>query len=1045
MAYRSSRQVLASSDDDSDNDWDKSPKNKKRRFSQVTEITTANEDDDIDDASEEEDEELNNSNRMTPSIEKAIQRSISKLSQENLNLDAEDRKDEKTSLIDHNYCVSKSPVLFEDDDPYHGYPQEETIDREYDPGNLNDECLNNPNGSIKDEGPIDIDVLEDPSDLNHLNGEAIDDSLEESFEVPRLATNHIDKNEVTDGTDCSPKIKNVETTHYKVSEEAASEQAVANDLKILKVMFVRTDEKGTPVDDNGIEDKLEENNNIKWSEGKDNGQAVRKFKLIERRSSDASHKSSETSVISGSPKEAVTHYKILNSQEKIITVQSSCKDCDQEINKDDQIFTGSSQSQNNDSLLSTLVKVEMKSDDSQDENEDESVLADDSFEYRVEEEKEALEVKPKINIKPTSDHSTRDLGKKALQTFKEQQSLTVERLQDLHGSLISRPTETSQEEDPAGLNTNLMPHQQHALAWLLWREQQKPPGGVLADEMGLGKTLTMISLVLKTLPEFQKKKFEDSSHRFRLLKYFGGTLVVCPASLVAQWAQEIRKHCKKKQLTYEIYHGPNRESNIKRLVRNDIIITTYKLLSRETTNRGISNLLFKVHWERVILDEAHIVRNHKSQMCDAVCRLTANKRWAITGTPIHNKQMDLYAILKFLRCSPFDDLRIWKRWVDNKDDAGHQRLTTVMKTLMLRRTKQELMNKGQMEPLTTKVCNTIRVTLDSDERLVYEKVLMYSRTLFAQFLHQRSEKQSMFEMGASYDHRRPTTSPYIAGFNKAQQQLLAQHADIQSHEILVLLLRLRQICCHPSLIHSMLDQQDLDQQNLEDGAINFQLLNQINNVKLKDNTEKCDIDDDDDEESGVSERVIENLLTKDNPVFDTERQSAKLRSVISTIKSILAKKEKVIVVSQWVGYLQIVAESLKSIEGATYKLYVGSITNKNREKIIDLFNDENQDPQILLLSLNAGGVGLNLMGGNHLMLIDIHWNPQLELQAQDRIHRFGQKRNVFIYKFICSDTIEERIEKLQEKKLKISGEILSGSGKVSTKLTLDDLRSLFNI
>lgn len=808
--------------------------------------------------------------------------------------------------------------------------------------------------------------------------------------------------------------------------------------------LIRTDEKDTPVG-NGIEEKLEENNNIKWSGDKDNGQAMRKFKLIERRSSDASYKSSETSVISGSPKETVTHYKILNSQEKIITLQSSCKDCDLEIKKDDQIFIESSEFQNNNSLLSTLVKIEMKSDDSQDDNEDESVSADDSFEYKVEEEPEALEVKPKINIKPTSDHSTRDLGKKALQTFKEQQSLTVERLQDLHGSLISRPTEASQEEDPVGLNTDLMPHQQHALAWLLWREQQKPPGGVLADEMGLGKTLTMISLVLKTLPEFQIKQIEESSHRFKLLKYFGGTLVVCPASLVAQWAQEIRKHCKKQQLTYEIYHGPNRESNVKRLVRNNIIITTYKLLSCEASNRGISNLLFKVHWERVVLDEAHVVRNHKSQMCDAVCRLTANKRWAITGTPIHNKQMDLYAILKFLRCSPFDDLRIWKRWVDNKDDAGHQRLTTVMKTLMLRRTKQELMNKGQMEPLTTKVCNTIRVALDADERLVYEKVLMYSRTLFAQFLHQRSEKQSMFEMGASYDHRRPTTSPYIAGFNKAQRQLLAQHADVQSHEILVLLLRLRQICCHPSLIHSMLDQQDLDQQNLEDGAINFQLLNQINSVNLKDDTDKCDIDDDDDEESGVSERVIENLLTKDNPVFDTERQSAKLRSVVSTIKSILAKKEKVIVVSQWVGYLQIVAESLKSIEGATYKLYVGSTSIKNREKIIDLFNDEDKDPQILLLSLNAGGVGLNLMGGNHLMLIDIHWNPQLELQAQDRIHRFGQKRDVFIYKFICCDTIEERIEKLQEKKLKISGEILSGSGKVSTKLTLDDLRSLFNI
>lgn len=107
---------------------------------------------------------------------------------------------------------------------------------------MNGECLTNTNGSTItngniDEGSIDTDVLEDSSDLNRLNGESTDDSyLEESFEVPRLATNHIDENEATNGTDFSPKITNVETTHYKVSEEATSEQAVANNLKTLKVM-----------------------------------------------------------------------------------------------------------------------------------------------------------------------------------------------------------------------------------------------------------------------------------------------------------------------------------------------------------------------------------------------------------------------------------------------------------------------------------------------------------------------------------------------------------------------------------------------------------------------------------------------------------------------------------------------------------------------------------------------------------------------------------------------------------------------------------------
>lgn len=137
---------------------------------------------------------------------------------------------------------------------------------------------------------------------------------------------------------------------------------------------------------------------------------------------------------------------------------------------------------------------------------------------------------------------------------------------------------------------------------------------------------------------------------------------------------------------------------------------------------------------------------------------------------------------------------------------------------------------------------------------------------------------------------------------------------------------------------------------------------------------------------------------------------------------------------------------------------------------MDSFNTSNNKPKILLLSLTAGGVGLNLVGGNHLLLIDIHWNPQLEVQAQDRIYRFGQKKNVFIYKlediieqffkirgetyhilfdllfsrFICKDTIEERIKHLQERKMEIAQNVLSGDkNSTVSKLTLDDLKSLF--
>lgn len=161
----------------------------------------------------------------------------------------------------------------------------------------------------------------------------------------------------------------------------------------------------------------------------------------------------------------------------------------------------------------------------------------------------------------------------------------------------------------------------------------------------------------------------------------------------------------------------------------------------------------QIDWKRVILDEAHIVRNHKSQGSLAVCDLQADKRWALSGTPIQNRAMDVYSILRFLKCSPFDDLRVWRRWVDNRNAAGYERLATVMKTLMLRRTKQELIQKGDLQmTLPEKFIEEIVVKLDPQEQQVYEKVLIYSRTLFAQFLAQRAEKHHMFELhGGKHD------------------------------------------------------------------------------------------------------------------------------------------------------------------------------------------------------------------------------------------------------------------------------------------------------
>ncbi|XP_076648059.1 pre-mRNA processing factor 6 [Halictus rubicundus] len=654
-----------------------------------------------------------------------------------------------------------------------------------------------------------------------------------------------------------------------------------------------------------------------------------------------------------------------------------------------------------------------------------------------------------IPMKPKLSPDTKELGKKAQATLDRELALTVERLQDLHGSLIAMPSENERAEDPIGLKVKLMPHQQHALAWLMWREGQKPSGGVLADDMGLGKTLTMISLIIADIAKTsQKDSNEDSDDEWTNqnvpLRHRGGTLVVCPASLLSQWENEINNRCKRGMLSVEVYHGVNRESVPNRLAKNDVVITTYNILSREFKTRATA---YKVRWERVILDEAHVVRNHKSQAAEAVCGLMAKKRWALTGTPIQNKELDLYSILKFIKCSPFDDIRVWKRWVDNKNAAGRQRLTTVMKTLMLRRTKQDLQAKGDLECLPDKCIEEVLVKLDPQEQLVYEKVLVYSRTLFAQFLAQRADKDHMYDLAAGkYDKPSFLSNPNKnTQFTKAQNRLLSMHADVKTHEILVLLLRLRQVCVHPSLIHSMLDQEDIEESGMMDTEnVDPNLLSKMDGITLNDGMDRGEDADTSETEIGVDSRVTTNLLTSNNPVFRPDRVSSKMQAVLKTVKAILQQGDKLIIVSQWTSMLEIVAAYLPSLKGATFMMFTGKVPIKDRQGIMNAFNSPGDDPKILLLSLTAGGVGLNLVGGNHLLLIDIHWNPQLEVQAQDRIYRFGQKKDVFIYKFICKDTIEERIKHLQEKKMDIAANVLSGDkNSAVSKLTLNDLKSLF--
>lgn len=416
--------------------------------------------------------------------------------------------------------------------------------------------------------------------------------------------------------------------------------------------------------------------------------------------------------------------------------------------------------------------------------------------------------------KATESVQARTQGERALATLNTQKALTMELLSNLHSSLKTCPDENTFADDPNGLKVDLMPHQKRALAWLMFRETQKPAGGILADDMGLGKTLTMISLVLKQKAANQN---EDEENEERSGKYRGGTLVVCPASLLNQWEAEVKSKTRRGLLDVELYHGPKREKRAKKLATHDLVITTYSIVQNEMEKNGT---VFGVKWRRIILDEAHQIRNHKSRTAIAVCHLSAKTRWALTGTPVHNKEEDMYGLLKYLRCSPFDDLAVWRRWIANKNSGGQNRLSAVISSLLLRRTKADLQAAGVLKCLPERKWELITVTLEKQEMDVYHKVLVFSRTLFAQFLHQRAEKNQdqlspiNFTSGSILLQFTLKNSnkcvPFILAnsnpeYIKMHQKLVKVNRmkEVKQHHILVLLLRLRQICCHPCLITSV--------------------------------------------------------------------------------------------------------------------------------------------------------------------------------------------------------------------------------------------------
>lgn len=182
----------------------------------------------------------------------------------------------------------------------------------------------------------------------------------------------------------------------------------------------------------------------------------------------------------------------------------------------------------------------------------------------------------------------------------------------------------------------------------------------------------------------------------------------------------------------------------------------------------------------------------------ACCQIRSTIRWALSGTPVQNKHMDVYAMLKFLRVRPFDDLALFKKWIDVKTTDGMKRLHTILKPLLLRRTKAELQISGELQALPAKNVITEMIDLSEDEATIYTKFLAYSQTLFGQYMAQNAAKNPDI-----YDRPIKDVPDEVKRVFNEVRQKLGHDTEVNASSILVLILRLRQICCHPGLIENV--------------------------------------------------------------------------------------------------------------------------------------------------------------------------------------------------------------------------------------------------
>jgi SNF2 family DNA or RNA helicase len=485
---------------------------------------------------------------------------------------------------------------------------------------------------------------------------------------------------------------------------------------------------------------------------------------------------------------------------------------------------------------------------------------------------------------------------------------------------------------PQGLQAQLRPYQQYGYSWLDFLRRWGL-GACLADDMGLGKTIQTIAMLLR--------------EKENLGSLPGPVLLICPTSVVANWAREMQRFAP--SLALMLHQGSDRlrdEALLNQAKTKDMVLTSYAIarLDAET--------LQKMNWFGVILDEAQNIKNPEAKQTQAIRQLPAQFRVALTGTPVENRLSELWSIMHFLNPGFLGSRQKFRRTFGLPierygDEEMTQQLRQMVSPFILRRVKtdpkviQDLPEKQEMKVY----CN-----LSEEQATLYEAVV-----------------QSALQAVAEADG--------------IKRQGL----------VLGMLMQLKQICNHPA-----------------------QFLHQIG----------------------------------EHTPLDAEKEtgrSGKLARLTEMLEEAVSVGDRALIFTQFAEMGQLLKRQLQERLGVPILFLHGGTPAEKRAVMIKRFQEEEHSPPIFILSLKAGGTGLNLTQANHVFHFDRWWNPAVEDQATDRAFRIGQTRNVQVHKFICVGTMEEMIDNLIESKKALAQSVVGQGENWLTEVSTEELRELVRL